>query len=322
MKRTVLAVLCVAALAPVLPNPAQATQLFADQTAKHCDFCHIGRPDQLQFTKDGELFIANYYQLPGKAAPGDKTGAAAGLMRSVRRLLLSVHAISAMSLLGLLAYMGLAAPRNLAVEDVPPRDRRFMWLNFGAAAFTGAGLVPFVFVPDPAFWMTTFGAYLGLKAALFIVLGGLLIHNATAGTKIARLRWQLDELFTRPDFSQFRYFSADDLRRFTGLKGRAALVAHKGKVYEVTRSAKWTGGMHFNKHSAGADLTAEFAKAPHGEGVLGAARHVGTFDGEARKSGHPEIGAFEELVRRHQSVSRVSAALAMGLAVAVALWRQ
>lgn len=58
-------------------------------------------------------------------------------------------------------------------------------------------------------------------------------------------------------------FSLEDLKQFDGREGRAAYVAYKGVVYDVTESAMWGDGDHEGQHSAGGDLTAEHEDAPH-----------------------------------------------------------
>jgi predicted heme/steroid binding protein len=58
-------------------------------------------------------------------------------------------------------------------------------------------------------------------------------------------------------------FTAEELAAFDGTSGKAAYVAYKGKVYDVSESAMWGGGDHEGMHSAGADLTAEHDDAPH-----------------------------------------------------------
>jgi predicted heme/steroid binding protein/uncharacterized membrane protein len=62
----------------------------------------------------------------------------------------------------------------------------------------------------------------------------------------------------------------------TGVEGRPALVAIRGKVYDVSGSALWAGGKHMSTHAAGADLSLAIQAAPHGDEVLARVREVGT----------------------------------------------
>ena len=67
----------------------------------------------------------------------------------------------------------------------------------------------------------------------------------------------------------------DELAKYNGKDGNPAYIAHKGNVIDVTKSAKWKGGIHMMRHHAGGDLTAEIAAAPHGVDVLARYPQVG-----------------------------------------------
>lgn len=62
-----------------------------------------------------------------------------------------------------------------------------------------------------------------------------------------------------------------DLKRLAehdGKDGRAAYVAHQGKVYDVSGSKLWRKGLHMKRHHAGSNLTTDLHAAPHGPEVL------------------------------------------------------
>jgi predicted heme/steroid binding protein len=65
-----------------------------------------------------------------------------------------------------------------------------------------------------------------------------------------------------------RSFTRQELSRYDGRDGRAALVAFEGKVYDVSASFLWQGGRHQVLHQAGQDLTAALREAPHGGDLL------------------------------------------------------
>ncbi len=302
-------------------EPAFATQLFAEQTGKNCDYCHIGRPDELKFTPDGELFVKNYYQLPGAAKGEPKSGLRASLERKLRRLLLLLHAAAAVGLTGTIIFFG-AVPRRLEREDLGPGERKFIWITLAVSGVCGAALFPSVYVPGKDFWLSTYGGYLGLKAALFALLAVLVALQLGAARTAASLRKGVEELLLMPDFAKFSAFSPSDLKRFNGRKGRRALIAFRGKVLDVTNTRHWENGVHFNKHSAGADLSDGLAKAPHGDAVLFAAKEVGVYDASLAGSGCAGFRQFDGAVNRYRRLARYSASVAVGLAIALAFWRQ
>ncbi|MBN1773857.1 MAG: cytochrome b5 [Deltaproteobacteria bacterium] len=58
------------------------------------------------------------------------------------------------------------------------------------------------------------------------------------------------------------------LERGDGQEGRPVLVSVQGKVYDVSKSALWSGGEHMHSHHAGRDLSLALQAAPHGADVL------------------------------------------------------
>lgn len=59
-----------------------------------------------------------------------------------------------------------------------------------------------------------------------------------------------------------------ELAAADGKDGRPAYIAFQDKVFDVSQSPLWDGGLHMAGHLAGRDLTAEFADAPHSQEVF------------------------------------------------------
>jgi predicted heme/steroid binding protein/uncharacterized membrane protein len=53
-----------------------------------------------------------------------------------------------------------------------------------------------------------------------------------------------------------------------GQAGKPVYIAHQGRVFDVSESKLWKGGLHMKRHHAGKDLTSAIQAAPHGTEVL------------------------------------------------------
>lgn len=71
-------------------------------------------------------------------------------------------------------------------------------------------------------------------------------------------------------------FSREELARHNGKNRSPALVAYKGKVYDVSGSFFWKDGSHQVLHNAGLDLTDAMKQAPHSGDVFRQFPMVGT----------------------------------------------
>lgn len=71
-------------------------------------------------------------------------------------------------------------------------------------------------------------------------------------------------------------FSNEELSRNNGKDGTPALIAYKGRVFDVSKSFLWKKGEHQAIHFAGQDLTELLSHAPHGLEFLERFPVVGT----------------------------------------------
>ena len=78
-------------------------------------------------------------------------------------------------------------------------------------------------------------------------------------------------------------FTPEEIEAFNGKDGNPAYIAHEGKVYDVTASKLWKGGMHMRRHQSGQDLTTDLQAAPHGSDLLERYPQVGVLK-EATKA--------------------------------------
>ena len=82
-------------------------------------------------------------------------------------------------------------------------------------------------------------------------------------------------------------FDLKELGQFNGKDGQPAYVAHKGKVYDITRSKLWRNGLHMKRHRAGADMTTDIQAAPHGVDKIEAFDCVGVLKTSDKKEQIP-----------------------------------
>lgn len=60
----------------------------------------------------------------------------------------------------------------------------------------------------------------------------------------------------------------EELAKNDGINGSPCYIAHQGKVFDVSASKQWKGGVHMQRHHAGRDLTPDIQAAPHDRDVL------------------------------------------------------
>ncbi|MEW6670714.1 MAG: DUF2231 domain-containing protein [Thermodesulfobacteriota bacterium] len=77
-------------------------------------------------------------------------------------------------------------------------------------------------------------------------------------------------------------FDSEELAKFNGENGSPVYIAHQGKVYDISESNRWKGGLHMKRHRAGADLSTDIKAAPHGPEVLERFPQVGVLKQKTR----------------------------------------
>lgn len=99
-------------------------------------------------------------------------------------------------------------------------------------------------------------------------------------------------------------FGKEDLSGCDGKEGRPAYVVHRGKVYDVSESRLWKGGLHMKRHHAGMDLTADIGGAPHGPEMLERVPLVGIVRKEEPTPDERLPVVLASLIRRFPMIRR------------------
>ncbi|MEJ2038768.1 MAG: cytochrome b5 domain-containing protein, partial [Desulfosarcinaceae bacterium] len=76
-------------------------------------------------------------------------------------------------------------------------------------------------------------------------------------------------------------FNQEQLKQYNGQDGQPIYIAVGDKVYDVSGSKLWRGGMHMKRHPAGQDLTSDIQAAPHTREVLERYPQIGVLEKEA-----------------------------------------
>lgn len=61
---------------------------------------------------------------------------------------------------------------------------------------------------------------------------------------------------------RMKEFELEALAEYDGKDGRPVYIVHQGRVFDVSQSRMWKGGLHMKRHHAGRDLTTDFGGAP------------------------------------------------------------
>ncbi len=85
-------------------------------------------------------------------------------------------------------------------------------------------------------------------------------------------------------------FELEALSEYDGKDEKPVYIVHQGRVFDVTQSKLWKGGVHMKRHHAGRDLTTDFGGAPHGTEVFERYPQVGIIKKEeAPERSMPEM---------------------------------
>jgi predicted heme/steroid binding protein/uncharacterized membrane protein len=93
------------------------------------------------------------------------------------------------------------------------------------------------------------------------------------------------------------------LSKENGEIGKSVYVACGGKVFDLSESKLWKGGVHMQRHHAGADLTTDIQAAPHGTDILERYPQVAVLKGEAT-TGREMPQALSRLLERFPVLRR------------------
>ena len=248
---------------------AYTTEELAEKTRKSCKFCHLDPSGGGELTKAGKDFLL-------KISTDNKDEQKKILQSGRKRILHYVnfiagylHILTAIFWFGTILYVHIVLKPSYASHGIPRGEVLIGLISMAIMAVTGTVLSIHRIPSISVLFETRFGILLMVKIFLFLVMVCSALYVVLfIGPKL-RIKREEDH------FELKRDLTVDDLMIFDGTEDRAAYIAYKGKIYDVTKSELWQNGTHFGKHQAGADLTEMLKQAPHGEEKILAIPHVG-----------------------------------------------
>jgi predicted heme/steroid binding protein len=225
--------------------PVFATDQYAVDTGQECSVCHISASGGGALTLAGESYSSDPESWEPPVAAGKRTPL---FLRLAHLLVLYAHIFFGIIWVGTILYVHLVLKPKYAMGGLPRSELRLAWISMPMLAATGAMAV-FLLMFCSATFVTL---YVGPR------LKELAAKHSAAGNTAGKDR-----------------FEPHELEDHDGTEGRRTLIAAFGKVYDVSASPMWKGGVHAGRHRAGGDLTEYLKNAPHEADVLERYERVG-----------------------------------------------
>jgi predicted heme/steroid binding protein/uncharacterized membrane protein len=294
--------LCFLGMLALLPLSASANPEYASRTGFECRQCHVDVIGGGALTEQGKAFL-DELQAEGLYRPLTMT------QHLVRLVIGYFHMLAAIAWFGTIMYVHVLLKPAYASKGLPKGELRLGWLSMVVLLITGT-LLTIARVPSwDLFFTTRFGILLGVKIVLFLVmLSSAVVVTLFIGPKLRKQKASAPAMVNGA-------CTLDELRYFDGKDGRPAYVAYKGTIYDVTKSRLWKNGSHVTKHSAGGDLTALLATAPHAEDKILAMPQAGKLLSAGEQPERP----FH--VRLFYFFAYMNLVLVFVITFVIALWR-
>jgi hydroxylamine dehydrogenase len=295
----------------VLTSDALATPDYAQQSGQPCSTCHARPEGGGGLTPVGMAYARNGYQWP---VPDDlQVTSSSHLARSVRFVAGYIHLVVAVVWFGAIFYIHVVVKPQRLTTGVPRTEGTIGWISIVIMLFTGIALTAFRYLETGSVFTGTFGAVFFVK--LFLVALMAIIAFIATVVLTPRMRHHARGVPTPP--SSDGEITPEMLSSFDGKDGSRAIVAVGGKLYDVTGSQAWQGGVHLRRHQAGQDLTAALEDAPHGAETLDRVPVVG----ESKTDPAIATPHRRPAQRLFVALTYVTLALMLGVLLCVAWWR-
>jgi len=248
---------------------AHATPGFSERSGQGCGTCHL-EPMGGKLSDTGLEFAASGYVWPPKGG----FRVIGPIKKRVRFLIGLIHILAAFIWFGTILYVHLMLKPAYAEKGLPKGEVRLGLASMLLVGVTGLLLTVSRVKGLDVLYMSPWGRVLLVKVFIYLVM------ISSAAFVVLFIGPRLKGGTRRAEFPENGVFDPLTLAAFDGAEGRRALIAHEGKVYDVTGLGLWSDGRHM-KHRAGGDMTEFLPKAPHGMEKLDALEVVGAYDSSA-----------------------------------------
>jgi hydroxylamine dehydrogenase len=300
------------ALTVLFRSNAAATADYARQTGQPCGTCHTQPEGGGALSARGTAYARGGYQWPipeGTAAYTPSTAA-----RALKLIVGYVHLTVTVIWFGAIFYIHIAIRPRRLTTGIPKVEGIMGWVSIGIIALTGVALTIFRYLETGSVFTGTFGTVFIIKLLQF---GVMVVLAFVATVVLTRRMRQHGHPGETPAFGPIP-ISPDTLASYDGKEGRKAIVGVGGKLYDVTDSRMWQGGVHLRKHPAGQDLTEALNEAPHGAEVLERVPMIGELGDAPVVAPEPHR---TQAKRVFLTFTYVNLALTFGILLCVAWWK-
>jgi predicted heme/steroid binding protein/uncharacterized membrane protein len=282
---------------------APATPEHAEKTGQGCQVCHIS-PEGGALTPRGLQYAASGYIWPPKGG----YRAMGPIRKSIRFIVGYFHILAGFLWFGTIFYVHILLRPAYAAKGLPRGEVAVGLSTMAVVGITGVLLTISRIRGVDVLFDSPWGLLLSVKIALYLLM------VSTALVAVGYIGPRLKKGTKREAvFPEEGVFDPVTLSAFDGKEGRAALVAFKDKVYDMTGLKLWRNGVHM-KHLSGSDLTDALSKAPHGEEKLEGLKVAGAYDASRKPPRSPLQKVF-------YFIAYMNLFLVFAVLLVIAFWR-
>lgn len=268
------------------PSWGSPTEEYAEKTGKSCAHCHLHSSGGGELTKAGEDYLDTLLSEKESGQSRAELPARSSASKLFRIFVGYLHIVTGIFWFGTILYVHLVLKPAYAAHGLPKGEVRLGLLSMVIMGITGTVLTLFRIPTLSILYETRFGILLLIKIALFLMM------VLTALFVVLILGPKLKVADHKATQMPKDKIAIENLEYFDGTEGRPAYIGYNNTIYDMSESDFWTNGIHFERHSAGKDLSDKLKQAPHGEDKILGMPVVGKLALSKRSQRSLQVKAF------------------------------